>query len=97
MSPPLNCGGVPQVFLINLRRRADRRARMLRTLHEQEITCKLVEAVDGKWVPGRGGAVPGGGGGSRVCTVTQSLGSRWSLGHPDTQMWSLWVHRDPGL
>lgn len=34
--------------MINLQRRADRRERMLRTLYEQEIACKLVEAVDGK-------------------------------------------------
>lgn len=37
-----------QVFMINLKRRRDRRERMLRALHEQEIDCKLVEAVDGK-------------------------------------------------
>ncbi|KAM9214388.1 LOW QUALITY PROTEIN: procollagen galactosyltransferase 1, partial [Leptosomus discolor] len=43
--------GFDEVFLINLERRADRRARMLRTLHEQEIACKLVEAVDGKEMP----------------------------------------------
>lgn len=34
--------------MINLKRRRDRRERMLRALHEQEIDCKLVEAVDGK-------------------------------------------------
>lgn len=34
--------------MINLKRRADRRERMLRTLYEQEIECKVVEAVDGK-------------------------------------------------
>lgn len=38
----------PKVFMINLKRRADRRERMLRTLYEQEIECKVVEAVDGK-------------------------------------------------
>lgn len=37
-----------QVFMINLKRRRDRRERMLRALHEQEIDCQLVEAVDGK-------------------------------------------------
>lgn len=36
--------------MINLKRRKDRRDRMLRTLYEQEIEVKLVEAVDGKWV-----------------------------------------------
>lgn len=36
--------------MINLKRRRDRRERMLRALHEQEIDCKLVEAVDGKYV-----------------------------------------------
>ncbi|KAM6233188.1 procollagen galactosyltransferase 1 [Porphyrio hochstetteri] len=40
--------GFDEVFMINLKRRADRRQRMLRTLHEQEIACKVVEAVDGK-------------------------------------------------
>ncbi|XP_053907778.1 procollagen galactosyltransferase 1 [Cuculus canorus] len=39
--------GFDEVFLINLRRRADRRARMLRSLREQEIAARLVEAVDG--------------------------------------------------
>ncbi|KAK2087673.1 Procollagen galactosyltransferase 1 [Saguinus oedipus] len=37
-----------QVFMINLRRRQDRRERMLRSLQEQGIECRLVEAVDGK-------------------------------------------------
>uniref|UniRef100_A0A8U7P817 procollagen galactosyltransferase n=1 Tax=Corvus moneduloides TaxID=1196302 RepID=A0A8U7P817_CORMO len=37
-----------QVFLINLQRRSDRRARMLRTLQELGISPKLVEAVDGR-------------------------------------------------
>ncbi|KAG7265107.1 hypothetical protein CRUP_020064, partial [Coryphaenoides rupestris] len=36
------------VFLINLKRRADRRERMLRTLYEQELTCKVISAVDGE-------------------------------------------------
>ncbi|XP_051627793.1 procollagen galactosyltransferase 1 isoform X1 [Manacus candei] len=40
--------GFDEVFLINLQRRSDRRARMLRTLQEQGISCKLVEAVDGR-------------------------------------------------
>uniref|UniRef100_A0A8B9BGR4 Collagen beta(1-O)galactosyltransferase 1 n=2 Tax=Anser TaxID=8842 RepID=A0A8B9BGR4_9AVES len=40
--------GFDEVFMINLKRRADRRERMLRTLYEQEIECKVVEAVDGK-------------------------------------------------
>lgn len=34
--------------MINLQRRTDRRERMLRALHEQEIACKVVNAVDGK-------------------------------------------------
>lgn len=34
--------------MINLRRRQDRRERMLRALQEQEIEARLVEAVDGK-------------------------------------------------
>lgn len=34
--------------MINLKRRKDRRDRMLRTLYEQEIEVKVVEAVDGK-------------------------------------------------
>ncbi|XP_057565320.1 procollagen galactosyltransferase 1 isoform X2 [Hippopotamus amphibius kiboko] len=37
-----------EVFMINLKRRQDRRERMLRALQEQEIECRLVEAVDGK-------------------------------------------------
>ncbi|XP_023803774.1 procollagen galactosyltransferase 1, partial [Cyanistes caeruleus] len=40
--------GFDEVFLINLRRRSDRRARMLRTLRELGIAPKLVEAVDGR-------------------------------------------------
>ncbi len=40
----------PQVFMINLPRRSDRRERMLRTLYEQEIACKIIAAVDGKYV-----------------------------------------------
>uniref|UniRef100_A0A8C2V3S2 procollagen galactosyltransferase n=2 Tax=Chinchilla lanigera TaxID=34839 RepID=A0A8C2V3S2_CHILA len=40
--------GFDEVFMINLRRRQDRRARMLRALWEQEIEARLVEAVDGK-------------------------------------------------
>lgn len=39
---------VPQVFMINLKRRQDRRERMLQALQAQEIECLLVEAVDGK-------------------------------------------------
>uniref|UniRef100_A0A8C2ILD8 procollagen galactosyltransferase n=1 Tax=Cyprinus carpio TaxID=7962 RepID=A0A8C2ILD8_CYPCA len=37
-----------EVFMINLKRRADRRERMLRALREQEIDCKIIAAVDGK-------------------------------------------------
>ncbi|XP_061556191.1 procollagen galactosyltransferase 1 [Phycodurus eques] len=40
--------GFDEVFMINLRRRSDRRERMLRALYEQEIDCKVTEAVDGK-------------------------------------------------
>ncbi|XP_011526601.1 procollagen galactosyltransferase 1 isoform X3 [Homo sapiens] len=40
--------GFDEVFMINLRRRQDRRERMLRALQAQEIECRLVEAVDGK-------------------------------------------------
>lgn len=36
-----------QVFMINLKRRADRKQRMLRALHHQEIACKVISAVDG--------------------------------------------------
>ncbi|XP_023651434.2 procollagen galactosyltransferase 1-like isoform X3 [Paramormyrops kingsleyae] len=39
--------GFNEVFMINLQRRSDRRQRMLQSLHEQEITCKLINAVDG--------------------------------------------------
>ncbi|XP_074713035.1 LOW QUALITY PROTEIN: procollagen galactosyltransferase 2-like [Strix uralensis] len=37
-----------QIFMINLKCRKDRQDRMLRTLYEQEIAVKIVEAVDGK-------------------------------------------------
>ncbi|KAM9819562.1 procollagen galactosyltransferase 1-like isoform 1-T1 [Syngnathus typhle] len=40
--------GFDEVFMINLVRRVDRRERMLRTLHEMEISCKVIAAVDGK-------------------------------------------------
>ncbi|KAG9337839.1 hypothetical protein JZ751_027490 [Albula glossodonta] len=39
--------GFDEVFMINLQRRPDRRERMLRTLYEQEIACKVTAAVDG--------------------------------------------------
>lgn len=37
-----------QIYLINLRRRLDRRDRMLFSLNELEIDVKVVDAVDGK-------------------------------------------------
>lgn len=40
--------GFDEVFMINLKRRDDRRERMLRALREQEIDCKVIAAVDGK-------------------------------------------------
>ncbi|KAI2666028.1 Procollagen galactosyltransferase 1 [Labeo rohita] len=40
--------GFDEVFMINLKRRTDRRERMLRALREQEIDCKIIAAVDGK-------------------------------------------------
>ncbi|XP_012584375.1 PREDICTED: procollagen galactosyltransferase 2 [Condylura cristata] len=40
--------GFDEIFMINLKRRKDRRDRMLRSLYEQEIEVKIVEAVDGK-------------------------------------------------
>lgn len=40
--------GFDEVFMINLKRRRDRRERMLRALREQEIEVRLLEAVDGK-------------------------------------------------
>ncbi|KAG5853691.1 hypothetical protein ANANG_G00028690 [Anguilla anguilla] len=39
--------GFDEVFMINLLRRVDRRERMLRSLYEQEIACKVITAVDG--------------------------------------------------
>ncbi|XP_015221965.1 probable inactive glycosyltransferase 25 family member 3 isoform X2 [Lepisosteus oculatus] len=39
--------GFDDVYLINLRRRPDRRERMLWSLYEQEIDAKVVDAVDG--------------------------------------------------
>ncbi|CAM9143101.1 unnamed protein product [Bubo scandiacus] len=48
--PPKNPDkmGFDEIFLINLKLWKDRRDRMLRTLYEQEIAVKIVEAVDGK-------------------------------------------------
>ncbi|XP_069792380.1 procollagen galactosyltransferase 2-like [Narcine bancroftii] len=40
--------GFDEIFMINLKRRKDRRDRMLRTLYEQEIDVKIADAVDGK-------------------------------------------------
>ncbi|XP_067277851.1 procollagen galactosyltransferase 1 [Pseudorasbora parva] len=40
--------GFDEVFMINLKRRDDRRERMLAALREQEIDCKIIAAVDGK-------------------------------------------------
>ncbi|XP_015272001.1 PREDICTED: procollagen galactosyltransferase 1 isoform X1 [Gekko japonicus] len=40
--------GFDEVFMINLKRRVDRRERMLWALYEQQIDCKIIEAVDGK-------------------------------------------------
>ncbi|XP_048448404.1 procollagen galactosyltransferase 2-like [Rhincodon typus] len=40
--------GFDEIFMINLKRRTDRRKRMLHTLYEQEIEVKVVDAVDGK-------------------------------------------------
>lgn len=37
-----------QIYLINLRRRPDRRDRMLFSLNELEVDVKVVDAVDGK-------------------------------------------------
>ncbi|XP_006777765.1 PREDICTED: procollagen galactosyltransferase 1-like, partial [Myotis davidii] len=39
--------GFDEVFMINLKRRQDRRERMLWALWAQEIKVRLVEAVDG--------------------------------------------------
>ncbi|OCT85461.1 procollagen galactosyltransferase 2 [Xenopus laevis] len=40
--------GFDEIFMINLKRRQDRRVRMLRSLYEQEIQVKIFDAVDGK-------------------------------------------------
>ncbi|KAM8930191.1 procollagen galactosyltransferase 2 [Pelodytes ibericus] len=40
--------GFDEIFMINLKRRQDRRVRMLRSLYEQEILVKTFDAVDGK-------------------------------------------------
>ncbi|XP_028826890.1 probable inactive glycosyltransferase 25 family member 3 isoform X1 [Denticeps clupeoides] len=39
--------GFDEIYLINLRRRPDRRERMLWSLYEMEINAKVVDAVDG--------------------------------------------------
>lgn len=41
------CVCSPQIYLINLRRRPDRRDRMLWSLYELEIDAKVVDAIDG--------------------------------------------------
>jgi len=38
----------PQIFLINLVRRPDRRQRMLASLQELEVVPRVVDAVDGR-------------------------------------------------
>ncbi|KAM3910974.1 inactive glycosyltransferase 25 family member 3 [Leptodactylus fuscus] len=40
--------GFDEVFLINLIRRPERRERMLQSLYEQEISCRVLDAVDGR-------------------------------------------------
>lgn len=45
---PEGAASSPQVFMINLKRRVDRRERMLRALGMQGIEARLVEAVDGR-------------------------------------------------
>lgn len=40
--------GFDEVFMINLKRRQDRRVRMLRSLYELQIQVKIFDAVDGK-------------------------------------------------
>ncbi|XP_077308782.1 procollagen galactosyltransferase 2 [Lithobates pipiens] len=40
--------GFDEVFMINLKRRQDRRVRMLRSLYELQIQAKIFDAVDGK-------------------------------------------------
>ncbi|XP_064416916.1 procollagen galactosyltransferase 1 [Latimeria chalumnae] len=42
--------GFDEVFLINLKRRKDRRDQMLQALYEQGIESKIIEAVDGKFL-----------------------------------------------
>lgn len=39
---------LPQVFVISLARRPDRRERMLSSLWEMEISGRVVDAVDGR-------------------------------------------------
>ncbi|XP_032818430.2 procollagen galactosyltransferase 1-like [Petromyzon marinus] len=40
--------GFDEMFVISLVRRADRRVRILRALHEQELKAKVIDAVDGR-------------------------------------------------
>lgn len=40
--------GFDEIFMINLKRRKDRRDRMLQSLYEQEIKVQIFDAVDGK-------------------------------------------------
>ncbi|KAM4695808.1 inactive glycosyltransferase 25 family member 3 [Rhinophrynus dorsalis] len=47
--PPKNPDkmGFDEIFLINLLRRPEKRQRMLRSLFEQEISCHVLDAIDG--------------------------------------------------
>ncbi|XP_072536894.1 procollagen galactosyltransferase 2 [Salminus brasiliensis] len=47
-SKPQDMMGFDEIFLINLKRRTDRRERMLNTLEALELEATLIEAVDGK-------------------------------------------------
>ncbi|XP_018583434.1 procollagen galactosyltransferase 1-like [Scleropages formosus] len=40
--------GFDEIFMINLQRRPHRRQSMLSSLYEQEISCKMVNAIDGR-------------------------------------------------
>lgn len=49
-APPLICPLNIQIFLINLKRRLDRRTRMLKTFAALGLQATLKDAVDGKYV-----------------------------------------------
>lgn len=72
--------------MINLKRRQDRRERMVRALQVQEIEFRLVEAVDGKcvqpWGQGCGPCTGGHSAGEGSPTLGGCLAEPHGVDHP---------------